>query len=227
MISDPDMISNSKIVAKEKNDFTFDRAVLEQYPFIFTYEIASTHYCQIDYCNTDQIGACAAYPSGQVYCEVTSYITDNPGGGICPKDEHEGIQKDDEHLSETYAQKNGRVAMYEIRDKILALSPKGKQYIDFYYKLGYVFKITNTYIEKRKEITDVMNFIDNKAAFFITESMSDKIYNSVESKEIITIIKNFKKITNNKEYQQILITLESDLKNMDSKSKSEILFYLL
>lgn len=223
MVSNSEM-SNSNSLQKGSEDFSFDQAVLEQYPFILTQEIMSTHYCDASVCNSSSTGLCNSREDGQVYCGVSAYITDGP---FCPKDEHEGVEPQDDQIQESVAQKQGRQAMYKIRDEILSLSTKGKQYIDFYYKLGYVFKVTETYTNKKAEMTEIMDFIDNKAAFFSSASLSDVIYNQTEADTIKTLIISFKTVTSNIEYQQILSTLNTDLNNLTGKTKSDILLYLM
>ncbi len=202
----------------------FDKALLEQYPIIFTYKLASSHYCTASVCNSTAKGFCAAYENGQVYCGRSSYIDDDP---ICGKDENENLQQEEEHLAPTPKQSTARTAMYSIRDNILSLSTKGSEYVDFYYKLSYVFKVHDVYYTDRAEIKQLMDFLDDKSILFLTASDSTVIISKTDQIYLDSLITKYKTLTTNVEYQNILTTLKNDLDLLTDKTKADVLDYIL
>lgn len=68
----------------------------------------------------------------------------------------------------------------------------GQKYIDFYYKLGYVFKVTGTYENSTTQMKDLMHFIDKKSDLFITADNADILIDSSEAKYLRDLIVKFK-----------------------------------
>lgn len=203
--------------AEEEEDYSFELSLLDQYPIIYTNEAASKHYCKLTECGSEKVGFCTHVTDTQdSYCGKSSYITD------CPDDEggdQPGPEEEDDY---TFVQ-SARAAMYSIRDNIFSSSTKGKQYIDFYYKIGHVWEVTGTYKAHTTDIKELMDFVRRKSLYFLAASSNDVIINSSEANYLRTKIETYKKVHTNAEYQYIFTTLDNDLTSFEGKTKTDLL----
>jgi hypothetical protein len=114
----------------------------------------------------------------------------------------------------------------EIRDNTLSKSQKGKDYIDYYYKIS---AISNAY-----DVVNVNNVYDHIALATDLIQVTNK-FNST-SKEVIIdndlkngileMVNSYKEVSKNKEFQNILKTIETDVKNLSLKEKQAVLNYI-
>jgi hypothetical protein len=187
-------IHNSAPVAKiYKSGFRYagDLAILDSYPVIFTYEAARGHYCKRDECNSTNNGFCQHEVSSGSTCEPSSYVED--GGPICPRsDEGETPADGEVQPMDPSLQARAMSALYDIRDNILRSTTKGDQYIDFYYKLGFVFRATDAYAKNRSEMRDLFHFIDVKSLEFVAAGNNDVIINTTEANYLKGLLPNTK-----------------------------------
>ncbi|QEE49618.1 hypothetical protein FUA48_08490 [Flavobacterium alkalisoli] len=203
---------------EEENDYSLDLYLLDQFPIIFTYESASTHYCSESQCASQQSGFCTFQTDTEASeCAKSSHEEDGP----CPRDEwgDNPPEGDDDY---TFVQ-SARAAMYSIRDNILSSSTKGQQYVDFYYKIGYVWKVTSAYQNNAADIKDLMDFIDRKSVLLITASSSTVIIDSSDATYLRSMIATLKNVHSNAEYQYIFTTLDNDLNTFENKTKADLL----
>jgi hypothetical protein len=80
------------------------------------------------------------------YCAESDYLEDT----ICSKTEmSEKVSYDPKYDN----------AMYFVRDVLFKNSPKGQDYIDDYYKLSYVCKSHNMFVNFEADFMKIMSFI--------------------------------------------------------------------
>src|SRR5690606_16417560 len=95
---------------------------------VIPYSYRGGHFC--DECEANSRGFCAWNDGDKgIICNPSSYVEDNE----CADDE------------QTIKDANARIAMYTIRDNFLLPTTKGKEYVDYYYKISYAFKIMGIY----------------------------------------------------------------------------------
>jgi len=114
-----------------------------------------------------------------------------------------------------------------IRDNILTKSSKGKEYINHYYKISKVenaFSVLN--IGNALENMDLaVNLVSLTSG--LEKGKDDEILIDKELKQkALLMIKEYKKISMNKEYQRILKTIENDVNELALKKKSEVKRYI-
>ncbi|QEE49617.1 hypothetical protein FUA48_08485 [Flavobacterium alkalisoli] len=202
---------------EEEEDYSFELSLLDQYPIIYTNEAASKHYCTLTECDSEKVGFCTHVTDTEdSYCGKSSYIDDCPDeeGGTDP-----GPEEEDDY---TFVQ-NARAAMYSIRDNIFSSSTKGQQYIDFYYKIGHVWKVTGTYNTNTADIQQLMDFIRRKSLYFLAAGSNDVIINTSEANYLRSKINTYKNVHSNAEYQYIFTTLDNDLNTFEGKTKADLL----
>lgn len=202
-------ISNNLVKSK------IDKTILDEYEVIpVSYQSTMKSYCDISECYSGVSGDCAWDNASR---DVICYEFSN---GTCHDDES------DEYYNDKVIRPNGyKAAMYSIRDSFLINTLKGKQYIDFYYKLSHVFKVSNLYSSEEKSLIEITNFIRNKSIAFILGNSNDIIISNNDYNELKAYIVKFRTVNANKEYQYILDVLDNDLDFLKNKKKNEIYNY--
>jgi len=196
-----------------------DRTVLAEYKIIpYSYTMTATTYCNMNDCDSNARGYCAVTPQSapHVVCNaVTGSVND-----VCVDDEADGRYKD--HVIAPYGYKS---AMYAIRDNFLLKSEKGKEYVDFYYKISFCFQTLDIYDEKEDELIDLVGKIRSKSLDYLVASDKDIIINNNDYTYLKDMIDDFKTVSDNEEYQYIFNKMESDLNFLKNKTKSELKTY--
>lgn len=206
--------SNSTLKAKfSKADYQVELAYLEQFPIIITPEISSSSKCSMSGCSSNASGICGVNGGEDVVCNPETKK-------MCAEEDSE------EAGAVSEIREQARVAMYDIRDNTLSLTSKGKEYIDYYYKLSYVLRITGMYEDKLSDMEEIMRFIHEKSLLFVS-GVSGVIINSSDAAYIKSKIAAYKNLTSNPEYKSILDVIETDVTNLTNKSRADILLYLL
>ena len=112
-----------------------------------------------------------------------------------------------------------------IRDNYMSKSTLGNQYISYYDKLSQV--INNLDVRtSEKSLTDYWTMYNDLISIVETlkEGDSRKVVLNKEKKDrFLEMINYYRPISANKEYQTILTRIETDLKNISEKPKSEVL----
>lgn len=152
-----------------------------------------------------------------VICESSSYIDD---GGTEEGEEPICSGRETETQDESIQRMN---SMYYIKYFILNDSPKGNEYIENYYKLGEFFHNKNLFVTKKQELTEIVDFIEDKAVLFVFSSGSTVIINNSDALYLQSKIDEYRLYENDVEYQNIFGTLESDLQLIKNKTKSDII----
>lgn len=220
LLLNPSFKKNSDLQRQSAN-YDLDLAYLEQFPFIMTQEKFYGSRCTASGCGSTGPGICGVDGGADVKCNAE---TPGSGGGGCLSDDSDEANTeigDTEKINLP-----AKEAMYEIRNGFLSLSSKGKQYIDYYYKLSYVLKITGGYDKTLSDTNEMLEFVNAKSLLFV-EANNNVIITQADANYIKSKINNYKGITSNAEYKSILSTIEIDITNITNKSKSEIMLYLL
>lgn len=151
-----------------------------------------------------------------IICESSSYIDD--GGveeGEDPICSSEQTAVQDEILQRTNS-------MYYIKYFILNESLKGNEYIKNYYKLSRFFYDKNLFESNKQELTELIDFIEDKAILFVFSKGSKVMINDNDAFYLQNMIDKYRLYDDNLDYQIIFNNLEGDLQIFKNKTKSEI-----
>lgn len=142
-----------------------------------------------------------------------------PGDGkICPDDENETVVENGGH-SYTY---NNSV-LYDVRN-FLAQSPLGQAYIDDYYYIGSIMASEGISLDIALDGMNLgINTLNPILTDFITNNNSASIlYNQAEADEIIDFLIDFKDISNDSNFNQIIDNVISLVSLNVNKSNAQI-----
>lgn len=191
---------------------------INEFPII-PYSKDGGHFCKKSECDSTSRGFCGiVVGSGNEdpICNPSGYVEDNE------------CADDDESLepAKSLAGTNYKDKMYLIRDTFLANSEIGSKYINYYYKLSYIFKVVGIYDSHPEEVNEIMNFIRSKSVLFVTSNQNTIMITQSEYSFLIDKINDFKTYTDNEEYHFIMDDLADDLLLLKLKTKSQILSLL-
>jgi hypothetical protein len=172
----------------------------------------------------DVFGCASGCDGGGMDCDIAP----QGGSGAC-----HGLCGFLNTLNQTKS-KNLRVASiftssnaYAVRDDLLMKSKRGKKYVDYYYKVSDIAwrfdAINEKTLSKHINVaTDIFKIADK-----LKKGIgSDVVVNEETSEKILSLIKDYRRISTNKEYQTILANVEKDLKFVTGKKKVEVETYL-
>lgn len=157
-------------------------------------------------------------------CEVAPVGGSGTCHGICPLEETVSqVQQKNVRVSASLSKDKG----YKIRDEILSKSKRGKKYIEYYYKIAQVssrFKTVNSktlisHIEVANELIRAADILENGAE-------SDKVITKNAAEKISSLVRNYRSIAKNAEFQNILNEIDSDLHYVTEKSKKDVLLFM-
>lgn len=223
--------NNSMLTVMNKKDFglavdsqiavniqpqNIDKTVLNEYEIIpYSYTTTMSSWCNMNDCDTDTRGYCAWEDSERnVICQYTS------DAGACHDDEAGGFY--DHVVISPYGYK---AAMYAIRDGFLLTTDKGKEYVDYYYKLSFSFKSLGIYQTKEESLIDLTNKIREKSLAFMIAGNSDVIITNAEYTNLKARINEFKVLSTNEEYRYIFNKMDNDLDYLKNKTKEQVQNY--
>lgn len=188
-----------------------DKTIINEYEIIpYSYQTTMASWCNINDCDTDTRGYCAWNEKKRdVIC---NYTDDGP----CHDDEAGG-----RYSQVVIAPSGYKAAMYAIRDGFLMQTDKGKEYVDFYYKLSYSFKALGVYESKAESLIDLTNKIRSKSLSFMIAGESDVIVTNTEYIDLKARINEFKVLSTNEEYRYIFNKMNNDLDYLKDKTKAQ------
>lgn len=193
-----------------------EKTVINEYETI-PYSLNGGHWCTMEDCDSTKRGFCGLDlgGSGKVICGKSDYIEDNE------------CADDDAGYYDHYvlAPSGYKAAMYAIRDGFLMQTDKGKEYVDFYYKLSYSFKILGLHQSKQESLADLIGKIRSKSLVFMMAGSNDVIISNADYTYLKGRITEFKALSSNEEYRYIFNKMENDLDYLKNKTKAQIQNY--
>jgi hypothetical protein len=213
-----DNITVSPTIIDNIKPENIELTVLNEYPII-PYSYRGGHFCTMEECDSTSRGFCGPDNKREIVCQGSSYVEDNE----CADDNIGGPHKPNETISESLVY---RVAMYSIRDNFLLPTTKGKEYVDYYYKISYVFNIMGIYDQEKEDLEELFTFIRSKAIDFITLGSEAVMIDSTEYSYLENKIQKYKEFSNNEEYQFIFENITDDLAAIKDKTKADIIRHL-
>lgn len=204
-------------IAINVQEQNIEKTVLNEYETI-PYSLNGGHWCNIDDCDSTKRGFCGPdiQGNGDMICQRSSYVEDNE----CADDEAGGYY---DHY--VLAPSGYKAAMYAIRDGFLMQIDKGKEYVNFYYKLSYSFKILGVHESKQESLADLIGRIRSKSLEFIMADSDDVIVTEAEYTYLKGKINEFKVLSDNEEYTYIFNKMENDLDYLKNKTKAQLQNY--
>lgn len=203
-------------IAVNTQEQNIEKTVLNEYETI-PYSLNGGHCCNMEDCDSTKRGFCGLDlgGSGHVICGKSDYIEDNE------------CADDDAGYYDHYvlAPSGYKAAMYAIRDGFLMQTDKGKEYVDFYYKLSYSFKILGLHESKQESLADLIGKIRSKSLVFMMAGSSDVIISNADYTYLKGRITEFKTLSSNEEYRYIFNKMENDLDYLKNKTKAQIQNY--
>lgn len=226
--------NNSMLTVMNKKDFgltvdsqiavnvqaqNIEKTVIDEYETI-PYSLNGGHWCTNEGCDSTSRGFCGpnVEGNGDMICNASSYVEDRE----CADDEL-GIQ--DDYIAPYPTVTGYKAAMYSIRDNFLLTTSKGKEYVDYYYKLSYSFKVLNLYETKGEDLADIMYRVRLKSVQYLIASSDDIILDNEEYNYLKERINEFKVLSSNKEYRYIFNKMDNDLDYLKNKTKAQLQNY--
>lgn len=194
--------------SKEKVS-NIDEIVAEEFPKIITSKnyISGGHSCDENQCPSGR-GWCK-FGERDMECGQSDYLEDT----ICMRREMAPKISSDSKYDN---------AMYFVRDVLLKKSTIGQERIDYYYKLGYIFKSHGLLTENESDFSEIMSFVQKKSFQYFTSNSSDVILNNNDLTFINKIIDKLEPKVKNLEYKEIFKKLRSDVKTLTNKKVVDI-----
>ena len=195
-----------------------DKTIINEYEIIpYSYITTGRTYCTMQDCDSTDRGYCSMLPDDtDVECHGGPSLDEQ----ICNNDR--GGQHYDHYV---LAPSGYKAAMYGIRDGFLMQTEKGKEYVDFYYKLSFCFHYLNIYDSKRDSMIDLINKMRSKSLVFMMADSDDVIVTEAEYTYLKGRINEFKVLTSNEEYRYIFNKMDSDLDYLKNKTKTQLQNY--
>lgn len=115
-----------------------------------------------------------------------------------------------------------------IRDNVMNKTRKGREYINYYYKIS---EIAHVFDNETDEISNADQIMLSIKLFEIVEKMqygkdNDIIIDYDTKEKALDVIKAYKKISTNGEFQRILSTIEKDVLVLTLKEKNKVISYI-
>lgn len=215
-----EMLPNSKIISivtlKSKN---YNIATRIYAPMPFSEKVIdNAHFLMNNY------GECATNCFGSGWCEVGPVDVPGTCHGMCPMEEVSSqIQEKNLRVSASLSKEKA----YQIRDEVLVKSKKGKKYKEYYYKIAQIsnrFKTVNS--RSLRSHMEVATILINAADVLENGRDSDKVISLSSAEKISSLLRNYRSVSKNAEYQDILNDIDSDLQFVTDKSKKEVLKFM-
>ena len=152
-------------------------------------------------------------------CTEEGCISGGGGDGPCSKE-----QTDETAMQARMTTKNfDSNFAYDFRDNFLKKSEKGKKYIDYYYKISRISSVYDGV--NMSNIKDRVKFVTAmyKVAHILIEGKdNDIVFDDSTTEVSLNTIKDYSKLSENKEYKEILKDIEKDVRQFSKKTKKEI-----
>lgn len=217
----PEILPSSKFISivtlKSKK---YNIATRTYVPMPFSEKVIdNAHFLMNNY------GECATncFGSGP-QCEVGPVDVPGTCYGACPMEEVSSqIQERNLRVSASLSKEKA----YQIRDEVLVKSKKGKKYKEFYYKIAEVsnrFKTVNS--RTLRSHMEVATILINAADVLENGRDNEKVISLSSAEKVSSLLRNYRSVSKNSEYQDILNEIDHDLQFVTDKSKKEVLKFM-
>lgn len=106
-------------------------------------------------------------------------------------------------------------------------SKKGKKYKEYYYKIAEVsnrFKTVNS--RTLRSHMEVATILINAADVLENGRDNEKVISLSSAEKVSSLLRNYRSVSKNSEYQDILNEIDHDLQFVTDKSKKEVLKFM-
>lgn len=221
-----DKKSSSYVIDRTDPDYGFERTVINNGVIGYRHGPCSMMVCRMDLETLN----CGVHPEGGLDCGLPG--TGGAGPGDC--DYFQGEDDDnveapgdsggeEEEMDQSFVKKSA----YSIRDNFLSNSPKGRDYINYYYFVGRVISANGVkvsiweypaYFELAYKISNLGRELmseDNMNDILIDDSDYNYYINFIDTKYV--------GVSQNTEYQSVLSKVKSDFAKYKNLTKRKIL----